>query len=82
MAESGLQPIVLTLGKKTPNCFYWIPLWWPVMAKFDSTHTQKSRHEKSKLLNSEPENKLSEEIAFQTVIQPGGGSNIDFELYF
>ena len=36
----------------------------------------KSRPEKSKSLNSEPENKLSVEIAFQTEIQSGGGDLI------
>ena len=36
----------------------------------------KSRPEKSKSLNNEPENKLSVEICFQTEIQPGGGDLI------
>ena len=36
----------------------------------------KSRPEKSKSLNSAPENKLSVEIAFQTEIQPDGGDLI------
>ena len=36
----------------------------------------KSRPEKSKSLNSEPENKFSVEIAFQTEIQSGEGDLI------
>ena len=36
----------------------------------------KSRPEKSKSLNSEPENKFSVEIPFQTEIQSGGGDLI------
>ena len=42
---------------------------------YQHTHP-KSMPEKSKSLNSEPENKLSVEMAFQTKIQPGEGDLI------